>query len=84
MQNIMHSSNIFYTMFQQTLDSDMATVSENYLFFLWFDVKVYASLFVLTERKQKKDDDEMMEGSCLSSPPPLPLSHFSPPSGVVC
>lgn len=53
-------------------------------FFLGFDVKVYASLFVLTERKQKKDDDEMMEGSCLSSPPPLPLSHFSPPSGVVC
>lgn len=46
-------------------------------------MKGYARLFVFTGRKQKKDDDEMMEGSCLSSPPPLPLSHFSPPSGVV-
>lgn len=47
-------------------------------------MKGYVGLPVLTERKQKKDDDEMMEGSCLSFPPPLPLSHFSPPSGAVC
>lgn len=68
-------------MFQQTFNNDVAIVSE----IVFHDLmKVYASLSALTERKQKKDDDEMMEGSCLSSPPPLPLSHFSPPSGAVC
>lgn len=68
-------------MFQQMFTNDVAIVSE----IVFHDLmKVYASLSALTERKQKKDDDEMMEGSCLSSPPPLPLSHFSPPSGAVC
>lgn len=68
-------------MFQQMFTNDVAIVSEIVFHGL---MKVYASLSALTERKQKKDDDEMMEGSCLSSPPPLPLSHFSPPSGAVC
>lgn len=68
-------------MFQQMFTNNVAIVSE----IVFHDLmKVYASLSALTERKQKKDDDEMMEGSCLSSPPPLPLSHFSPPSGAVC
>ena len=78
----MHSSEKFYTVFPSRLLTVKWLQFQSCVFFFFFLSHVH--LFVLTERKQKKDDDEMMEGSCLSSPPPLPLSHFSPPSGAVC